>query len=318
MKKTTCRHKLAAVALASGAALAITGGTAFASPKDKPDEGNHGDVQSKNASIGIGAAEIDQSSGVSNLSVAASNSGLNSAGNHVDQGNRTGQDCDANTSGGHTIGIGVGRSFDGGEEFKSGSGNATGGNTGGDCTNDATSSNSANPEATILTGAASAGNETSTTVSQTNSGGVNVKSDNTGSVDPSGARHVHQSGISAGVGLLSVGQSSTVDNGSLALANSGGNRAGNWVDQGNSTHQDGSANTSGGITAGVGIGGNGTASGGNSGGSASNTASSSNSANPKASITTGAASATNSTTTNVTQNNSGGVTVSSSNSGSVG
>jgi hypothetical protein len=318
LKKTSCRHKVAAIALASGAALAITGGTAFAQPDNHPDDEGHQKVDSKNASIGIGAAQIDQSSGVTNFSVAASNSGLNEAHNGVEQGNGNSQTCNANTSGGHTLGLGVGVPVDEGEQVKGGSADATGGNVGGDCANDATNSNEANPEATILTGAASASNDTATTVDQTNSGGVDVSSDNSGNVDPSGARRIHQSGASVAAGFLGVTQHSSVENNSIAVANSGGNSAGNHVDQNNWNSQHGNANTSGGLTGAIGLGGDATASGGNSGGSASNTASNSNSASPKASITTGDASATNSTTTHVTQSNSGGVSVQSSNSGSVG
>jgi hypothetical protein len=317
--KTTCRHKLVAVALASGATLAIAGGStaAFAAPKGD-DEAPKGTVDSNNASLGIGAAQIDQNSGVTNFSAAASNSGLNEAHNGVDQGNQTGQDCNANTSGGHTLAVGVGLPSGEEDSLKGGDAKATGGNKGGECSNDATSSNSANPEATIHTGAASASNETATTVSQTNSGGVDVSSDNTGTVDPSGSRRIHQSGVSVAAGFLSVTQSSTVDNASIAVANSGGNSAGNSVDQNNGTTQHGSANTTGGFTGAIGLGGNATAGGGNTGGSASNSSHSSNSANPSASITTGDASASNSTTTHVTQSNSGGVSVQSSNSGSVG
>ena len=323
MKSTACRHKLAAIAIASGATLAIAGGTAFATPgeqvKDPDEHAPKGTVDSKNASLAIGAAQIDQNSGVTNFSAAATNSGFNSAHNGVDQGNATGQNCSANTSGGGTLAVGLGtRSRDEGRASTGGTAQANGGNTGGDCSNDATSSNSADPIASIETGAASASNQTSTTVGQTNSGGVGISSDNTGSVDPSGARRVHQSGGSVSVGLLSVSQSSTVDNTSVAFANSGFNRAGNHVDQSNGTSQGSTANTSGGTTGALGLGGNATANGGNTGGSAANSSHSSNSANPTASITTGAASASNSTTTNVTQTNSGGVTVQSSNSGSVG
>lgn len=315
MKTITCRHKLAAIALAGGATLAIaTGGTAFAQPDDEP----HANVDSHNAALGIGAAHIDQSSGVANFSAADSNTGLNDAHNSVDQTNRTPQECSADTSGGGTFAVGVAVPVDEGESFKGGDARANGGNKGGECTNDATSSNSANPEAMIHTGSASATNETSTTVDQSNSGGVEVKADNTGTVDPTGARRIHQSGASVAAGFLSVDQHSFVDNVSLASANSGGNSASNRVDQGNWTPQDASADTSGGHTGALALGGNATASGGNSGGSASNSAHSSNTANPTASITTGDATASNSTTTHVTQTNSGGVSVSSSNNGSVG
>ena len=75
MKSTACRHKLAAIAIASGATLAIAGGTAFATPgeqvKDPDEHAPKGTVDSKNASLAIGAAQIDQNSGVTNFSAAA-------------------------------------------------------------------------------------------------------------------------------------------------------------------------------------------------------------------------------------------------------
>ena len=112
MKSTACRHKLAAIAIASGATLAIAGGTAFATPgeqvKDPDEHAPKGTVDSKNASLAIGAAQIDQNSGVTNFSAAATNSGFNSAHNGVDQGNATGQNCSANTSGGGTLAVGLG------------------------------------------------------------------------------------------------------------------------------------------------------------------------------------------------------------------
>jgi hypothetical protein len=254
--KTTCKHRLAALALASSAAVAISaaGGTAFA------DDGH---VDSDNASIGIGEAQIDQHSDVANFSVAASNSGFNQAHNDVDQNNDNWQTCEADTKGGGTLGLSIG-------EEESGAADATGGNIGGDCSNDATNSNDANPEASIHTGAASAGNETSTTVEQTNSGGVDITSDNTGSVaGTDDDAHVHQNGVSVGAGFLGVSQGSSVSNESLALANSGGNHAGNNVDQNNWNEQHGSANTSGGWTVGVSAGeesGDASATGGNTGG----------------------------------------------------
>jgi hypothetical protein len=264
LKQTTCKHRVAAVALAAGGTLALAGGTAFAStggwnhngsdPGKDPssrDFGHKNDgekIKQRGHSGASGFAEVTQHSGVFNLSLGASNSGLNHAGNSIDQSNGTGQSCSANTKGGNVLAIGgLGGRHDREASDANDGTSVQAGNQGGDCSNDASSANTANPTVALTTGDASATNDTSTTVNQTNSCGVDVSSSNDGSIDPSGhGDRIRQSGGSWADGELSVDQSSKVGNVSIGIANSGGNSAGNHISQSNDTGQDGSANTKGG------------------------------------------------------------------------
>jgi len=333
LKQTTCKHRVAAIALAAGGTLALAGGTAFAAsgPTGQRTDGNNkshdnhdpgNKIRQRGHSGASGFADVEQHTGVFNLSLGLSNSGLNHAGNSIDQSNGTGQSCDANTQGGNVLAIGgLGGRHDDRKASDANNGTSVqAGNQGGDCSNTASSDNTANPTVSLTTGAASATNDTSTTVGQTNSGGVDVSSSNDGSIaDPSGhGNHISQSGGSWADGGLSVGQSAGVANVSIGIANSGGNSAGNHISQSNGTDQSGSSNTKGGNVLAIGGHGGTDVSTGNNGGSASNNSSSSNTANPSVTLTTGAASASNKTSTNITQTNSGGVTVSSNNSGSIG
>lgn len=338
MKNPTCKHRVAAVALAAGGTLALVGGTAFAgsssnSSNNNKNDGKHqennkgkehnkgGNAQQKSSSYASGFAAIDQNSKVFNLSASASNTGLNDAFNGVDQSNSTDQNCNTNTEGGDVSGHGGVQADshkkddgkDGKFDNKGGSSTLTG-NTGGDCSNDSSSDNSSDPQAWISTGSADASNWTGTNVTQHNSGGVDVSSDNNASIDGSNLRNAQQKSTSAADGALFVSQGSKVGNVSIALANSGGNSAANEVSQANDTSQNGNANTEGGNVSGS----RGDVTTGNSGGSASNSSQSSNSSNPSAKISTGDASASNKTSTTVDQVNNGGVSVQSSNNASIG
>jgi hypothetical protein len=334
LKQTTCKHRVAAIALAAGGTLALAGGTAFASngghstdPNKDPNsrdfghKKNDGDkITQRGHSGASGFADVTQRSGVFNLSLGLSNSGLNHAGNSIDQSNGTGQSCEANTKGGNVLAIGGlgGRHDRHASDAKDGT-SVQAGNQGGDCSNDASSDNTANPTVALTTGDASTMNDTSTTIGQHNTGGVDVSSSNDGSIDPSGhGDNVRQSGGSWADGGLSVDQAAGVANVSIGIANSGGNSAGNHISQSNDTGQDSSANTKGGNVLAIGGRGGVDVTTGNNGGSSSNKSSSSNTANPNVTLTTGNATASNKTSTNINQSNSGGVKVSSDNSGSVG
>jgi hypothetical protein len=297
--------KLGALLFAAGLPLGLFAGSAVADGYGGGYGGHKsGDVDNENSA----SAWIDQYSEVGTRQEAKSNSGHNKALSGVLGANETEQDCDADASDGNISG-GV---YD-----------AHAGNKGGECSNDATSENDGTSKASISTGPASATNKASTSVKQSNSGGVDVDQEAKASDIHSGGGDVNNSNSAK----LSVDQSSDVWTGQSAYANSGGNFAASGVIGYNATGQYADADADGGNIGGGGHGGYGgydskgsyggcgcghDLTTGNTGGTASNTAASSNTGSSTASITTGAATASNSSTTTVTQTNSGGVSGSQS------